>query len=217
MLTVTYKITNTGSRRGAEASQVYLTLPPVAGEPSKRLVGFQKVDLDPGASQMVTVTIDSSASNHPLSYFQPDPNGTWGDGNWVTPAGSYTVHVGRSSADTPLRTTVNLNVVDLPYRLQLVPGTINLRGAPGRVTAILSIAAPYSLSDLHITNVRFEGVPALTTALSSDGRALVATFDGSRLTDLAAGQNVIVSLAADIVKDGTEDELWAQTTATVLK
>jgi hypothetical protein len=81
----------------------------------------------------------------------------------------------------------------------------------------LSIAAPYSLSDLHITNVRFEGVPALTTALSSDGRGLVATFDGSRLTDLAAGQNVTVSLAADIVKDGTEDELWAQTTATVLK
>jgi len=216
VLTVTYKITNTGSRRGAEVSQVYLTLPSVANEPSKRLVGFQRVNVDPGASQMVSVNIDSSASNHPLSYFQPDPNGTWGDGNWVTPSGSYTVHVGRSSADIPLRTSVNLNVVDLPYRLQLVPGTINLT-APGRVTAILSIAPPYSLSDLHITNVRFEGVPALTTALSSDGRALVATFDGSRVTDLAAGQNVIVSLAADIVKGGTEDELWAQTTATVLK
>ena len=103
VLTVKYTITNTGSRRGAEASQVYLTLPPVAGEPSKRLVGFQKVDLAPGASQSVTVNIDSSAPNHPLSYFQPDPNGTWADGNWVTPAGSYTVHVGGSSADTPLR------------------------------------------------------------------------------------------------------------------
>ena len=83
------------------------------------------------------------------------------------------------------------------------------------MTAVLSVAAPYSLSDLHITNVRFEGVPALTTALSSDGRAMVATFDGSRLKQLAAGQNVTVSLAADIVVNGTEDKLWVTTTATV--
>jgi len=217
VLTATYKITNTGSRRGAEASQVYLALPPVAGEPSKRLVGFQKVDLMPGASQLVTVTIDSSAPNHPLSYFQPDPNGTWSDGNWVTPAGSYTVHVGTSSADTPLEATVDLNVVAPSLRLQLVPGTVDLRGAPSQVIAVLSIPAPYSLLDLQITNVRFEGVPALTTAFSSDGRALLATFGSSRLRQLAAGQNVMVSLAADIIKDGTPDNLWVETTATVLK
>ena len=46
---------------------------------------------------------------------------------------------------------------------------------------------------------------------------MVATFDGSRLRHLPAGQNVIVSLAADTVKDGTPDKLWASTTATVLK
>jgi beta-glucosidase len=216
VLTIRYRITNTGSRRGAEASQVYLALPAVAGEPSKRLVGFQKVDLMPGASQLVTVTVDSSAPNHPLSYFQPDPNGTWADGNWVTPAGSYTVLVGSSSATTPLQTTANLNVVAPPFRLQLVPGTINLR-APGRVTTVLSVPAPYNLSDLQITNVRFEGVPALTTALSSDGRAMSATFDASHLSQLVAGPNVTVSLAANFVMDGTKDKLWVTTTATVLK
>ena len=41
-------------------------------QPSKRLVGFQKVDLMPGESKQVTVTIDSSASNHPLSYWVPE-------------------------------------------------------------------------------------------------------------------------------------------------
>ena len=46
---------------------------------------------------------------------------------------------------------------------------------------------------------------------------MAAIFDGSRLKQLAAGQNRIVSLAADIVKDGTPDKLWVQTTATVLK
>jgi beta-glucosidase len=111
VVTVTYTITNTGSREGAEASQVYVTLPAAAGQPSKRLVGFQKVNLMPGASQTVTITIDSSASNHPFSYWVPErdaPVPGWGRGGWVTAPGDYTVHVGTSSADTPLEQTITL-------------------------------------------------------------------------------------------------------------
>ena len=67
VLTVRYTVTNTGNREGREASQVYLTLPAEAGEPSKRLVGFMKVDLKPGESQLLTVGLDCSASNHPFS------------------------------------------------------------------------------------------------------------------------------------------------------
>jgi beta-glucosidase len=74
VLGVTYTVTNTGSRAGAEGSQVYVTLPAVAGEPSKRLVGFQKVDLASGANAPVTITIDPGASNHPLSYWVPANN-----------------------------------------------------------------------------------------------------------------------------------------------
>jgi beta-glucosidase len=113
VLAVTYTITNTGSRQGAEASQVYVTLPAAAGQPSKRLVGFQKVDLAPGASEEVTVTIDSSASNHPLSYWIPEndaPVAGWGRGTWATAPGEYTVHVGTSSAETPLVQTVAVSV-----------------------------------------------------------------------------------------------------------
>jgi beta-glucosidase len=111
VLTVTYTITNTGNRQGAEASQVYLTLPAAAGEPSKRLVGFHKVDLVPGASEQVTVAIDASASNHPLSYWVPAndaPVAGWSNGSWSTAPGNYTVHVGTSSAETPLEQTVAL-------------------------------------------------------------------------------------------------------------
>jgi beta-glucosidase len=109
VLNVTYTVTNTGTRQGAEASQVYLTLPAAAGQPSKRLVGFRKVDLMPGASEQVTVTIDASASNHPLSYWVPvndAPAPGWSNGTWSTASGNYTVHVGTSSADTPLQQTV---------------------------------------------------------------------------------------------------------------
>jgi hypothetical protein len=43
-------------------------------------------------------------------------------------------------------------------------------------------------------------------ALSTDGRAIVATFDGSRLRHLTAGQRT-VSLVADVVLQGAEDTL----------
>ena len=115
VVAVTYTITNTGSRPGAEASQVYVTLPPAAGQPSKRLVGFQKVDLMPGESRQVTVTIDPSASNHPLSYWVPEndaPVPGWGRGTWSAAPGEYTFHVGGSSADTPLVQTVALSPTD---------------------------------------------------------------------------------------------------------
>lgn len=109
---VDYTVTNTGDRAGKEASQVYLTLPREAQEPSRRLVGFEKVDLQPGESERVSVVIDSNASNHPFSYFRPeDPDALrrWADGEWRTPDGSYTVHVGGSSADTPLNQSIRLD------------------------------------------------------------------------------------------------------------
>ncbi len=117
VLTVKYTVTNTGSRQGKEASQVYLTLPAEAKEPSKRLVGFEKVDLAPGQSQQVSVTIDAAASNHPMSYFSPDDAydlKKWADGEWVTPKGAYTVNVGGSSASTPLTQAVSLTGATTP-------------------------------------------------------------------------------------------------------
>ena len=115
VLGISYTITNTGKREGAEASQVYVTLPTIAQEPSKRLVGFQKVDLAPGGSKQVTVTIDPSAPNHPLSYWVPDndaPVAGWANGTWTAPTGDFIVSVGTSSADTPLQQTITFSPVD---------------------------------------------------------------------------------------------------------
>lgn len=108
---VEFKITNTGRRTAREAAQVYVTLPPSADEPSKRLVGFEKVRVPAGQTRRVTVALDAAASNHPFSYFAPDDPADltrWADGEWVTPDGTYTVHVGTSSARTPLQGTFDL-------------------------------------------------------------------------------------------------------------
>ncbi|GHU26163.1 hypothetical protein AGMMS50256_02730 [Betaproteobacteria bacterium] len=98
---VKVKVSNTGSRKGAEVVQVYLQLPPSANtgrlaQPPKRLVGFAKVELDPNAQQDVTITIDPAASNHPLSVWDKATKA------WVTPSGSYTVLVGNSSSPKDL-------------------------------------------------------------------------------------------------------------------
>ena len=98
---VTATVTNTGTKTGSEVVQVYLALPAGASsvgatQPPKRLVGFQKVELAAGASQTVTISIDSTASNHPLSVWSKSANA------WVIPTGIYTVYVGNSSSPKSL-------------------------------------------------------------------------------------------------------------------
>ena len=56
-LSVTFTVSNTGKRAGAEIAQVYAALP-AAGEPPKRLVGWERIQLAPGESQTVTLTIE---------------------------------------------------------------------------------------------------------------------------------------------------------------
>jgi beta-glucosidase len=95
---VKVRVKNEGGVKGAEVVQVYLQLPDSANsgnrlqQPPKRLVGFAKVELEPGASQDVIITIDPDASNHPLSVWDKATN------RWVTPTGSYNVLVGNSSS-----------------------------------------------------------------------------------------------------------------------
>ena len=92
---VTFDVKNTGKRAGAEIAEVYATLPLAAGEPFQRLVAFKKIALEPGESKSVTLDLNP----HYLSIFNEDKNG------WELVAGEYTVEVGGSSRDLPLRGT----------------------------------------------------------------------------------------------------------------
>ncbi len=86
-------MTNTGTRAGAEIAQVYVGQPAGAGEPPKNLRGFQRVQLNPGQTQRVTVTLDARS-------FQ-----TW-TGGWTSTAGTHQIYVGASSRDIRLTGTV---------------------------------------------------------------------------------------------------------------
>ena len=56
-VTVTFTVTNTGNRAGAEVAQLYVGQQnPTINRPIRELKGFQKIFLQPGQSQKVTLT-----------------------------------------------------------------------------------------------------------------------------------------------------------------
>jgi beta-glucosidase len=97
-LSVSFAVQNTGQRGGAEIAQVYVSFPASAGEPPKRLAGWEKVTLAPGESRTVKLTIDPLY----LSVFDATAD------QWAILPGEYTVMAGPSSARLPLQAKVRL-------------------------------------------------------------------------------------------------------------
>lgn len=95
---LTFTVTNTGVRTGAEISQVYTTMPSTSGEPPKRLVGWVKVTLAPGEVKQVSLDL-------PTERFQ-----MWDEAHhhWTVIPGSYTLFAGPNSQELPLRQSLTL-------------------------------------------------------------------------------------------------------------
>ncbi len=96
---VSFTVRNTGARAGLDTPQVYVSAPAEAGwEAPRRLAGFQKVALAPGAGRKVEVLVD------------PRWLATWDVAahGWRRPAGRYTFAVGASSRDLKLSTPAPL-------------------------------------------------------------------------------------------------------------
>ncbi len=97
--TVTVRITNSGTRRGREVIQLYVTpTDPDAARPPRWLAGFASIEAAPGESTEVTVEL-------PRRAFE-----TWDEqtNSWTYMKGSYEIEASRSIADRRLRATVKL-------------------------------------------------------------------------------------------------------------
>jgi beta-glucosidase len=94
--TVSFRLTNSGTRAGAEVPQLYVFDPPAAHEPPKQLKGYTKVMLDPGESQTVTLSLDKRS----FSYWNVTAN------RWRVAPGCYTIRVGGSSVSLPLHAAI---------------------------------------------------------------------------------------------------------------
>lgn len=94
---VTFTLTNTGKRAGADVAQVYVGDPATTGEPPRQLKGFSKVTLAPGESRHLKISLPAVS----FAYWDA------GLHTWKVDAGNYQIYVGDSSADLPLRTRVH--------------------------------------------------------------------------------------------------------------
>lgn len=105
-ITASFTVRNTGQRRGAAVAQVYAE--GSGWEAPRRLVGFQKVDLAPGQSKPVTLTIDPRL----LADFDADAK------CWRLAPGSYRLTLGGSSAEAAASATLTLTAAHarLPTR-----------------------------------------------------------------------------------------------------
>lgn len=87
-LSVTARITNTGTREGTEVAQLYVAAP---GR-THRLAGWAKISLKPGESRVVTIDADPWLL---LSYDAAA-------GRWTRPQGDYRFFVGKSAGEPML-------------------------------------------------------------------------------------------------------------------
>lgn len=98
LVTVTAEVTNSGGADGKEVAQLYLGIP---GEdvPVRQLRGFEKPTIAAGETATVTFTL----TRRDLSVWDVAAQ------KWLLQAGEYTVEVGRSSRDLPLKGTFSIS------------------------------------------------------------------------------------------------------------
>lgn len=96
---VSFDVTNTGRRAGADVAQVYVAdSHSDIARPPKELKGFAKVHLQPGETQRVSMDLDRRS----FAYYDIEAGG------WTATPGSFDVLIGSSSAMIELRGKVTL-------------------------------------------------------------------------------------------------------------
>jgi beta-glucosidase len=117
IMTASFAVANTGKLAGKEVAQIYVAPVGARWEAPKRLGGFAKVDVRPGAAAQASVTVDPRL----LAVYDPATR------RWNVAAGDYRVILAASAADErAVETTVRLeaaayDVHGKPLRTRAAP------------------------------------------------------------------------------------------------
>jgi beta-glucosidase len=102
---VSFDVKNIGTRAGKEIAQIYVRPhDPRLIRPVRELKGFAKVELQPGETGRVEVTIEA----RDLRYYDPDYRA------WLLDAGKLTIEAAASSRDIRLEKTIDVKAPALP-------------------------------------------------------------------------------------------------------
>ena len=161
---VSVRVTNTGSRTGVATPQAYLGFPASVGEPPHRLVGTAKVQLRPGQSKLVSMTLTERA----FSYWSTDAH------NWDVAPGEYTVSVGSSSRDLPLTQSLRMPDANGVHGISVQAPESVVSGSDATVTVTLTNSGDIALTNPEV-NLR---VPNGWTAVALSTRPLQVPAHG---------------------------------------
>ena len=164
---VSFDVTNTGARAGAEVAQVYVgagpTVPGVQ-QAVRSLRGYDRASLDPGQTRHETITLDPRSFQY------------WDTGHhaWATDYGQRTIWVGDSSASLPL------SAATAPLTSTSVSG-----GVGGTVPATLSLtlSGPASFGAFVPGADRTYTAQTTANVISTAGDATLSASDPGHLTN----------------------------------
>lgn len=111
---VTFTLSNTGTRDGAEVAQMYVGLPDArVFRPEKELKGFKKVFLKAGESRKVSIPFDDKT----FRYWNVKTN------QWEVEGGVYSIMIGASVADIRLTGSAEVagTTEEIPYAKEQMP------------------------------------------------------------------------------------------------
>ncbi|HEX7875744.1 MAG TPA: glycoside hydrolase family 3 C-terminal domain-containing protein [Sphingobium sp.] len=92
--TASFTVKNSGQRAGADVAQLYLVS--AAGKKKHRLLGYEKLSLEPGQSRTVKLTID------------PRLLASWDNGGWLVQGGDYEFALGSDAENLSAPVKVRL-------------------------------------------------------------------------------------------------------------
>jgi beta-glucosidase len=182
-------------------AQLYLGDPRSTGEPPRELVGFQRVQLDPGQSTRVQFTIT--------------PRDTWwwdeGAGGWNQTAGLYRVYVGDSSALSGLPLRDAFQMTETPGARQVIvsaPSTMT-PGKRSSVTVTLTASGSETLHTVLVTLQLSQGWTASRGGQKvfrqvKPRRAVAVTFTVTP-PSWAPSTNSVVHATADLGPDAQRE------------
>ncbi len=178
---VGFDVTNTGSVAGTEIAQVYVGQPSGVGEPPKNLNGFQRVTLNPGQTQHVSLTLNARAFQY------------WINTGWSNAAGVNQVYVGSSSRDIRLTGQVTISNGG--------QGTASLSASPTSLTfTSQNVGTTSAAQSVTITNTG--NAAATITSVTAGGDYAQTNTCGS---SLAAGATCSASVRFTPTSAGTRN------------
>ena len=180
---VGFDVTNTGSVAGTEVAQVYVGEPTSVGEPPKNLDGFQRVTLNPGQTQHVTLTLNARAFQY------------WNTTGWSNAAGVNQVYVGSSSRDVRLT-----GQVTIPTGGQ---GSASLSASPSSLTfAATNVGTTSAAQSVTITN-NGNAAATITSVTAGADYAQTNTCGSSIAVGASCTVNVTFTPTAAGTRNGT--------------